>query len=169
MKGVEGVEEVIQWDPLAANGGDVANGSFENVAPFGGYGWRYRGKSGVQRIHDEAEAYDGEHYVKLDRGEGIHQPNPASNGQVVTVTLWLRAQTDGDDAIITIDFRDQKMWTTPLGGEQFVVELTTEWQQFEFTSQAPVVTPRRVFHTRLTIGPGARSVVFVDDVQMSTQ
>ena len=30
--------------------GDVANGSFEETAPFGGYGWRYFLDDGVERV-----------------------------------------------------------------------------------------------------------------------
>ena len=34
--------------------GDVANGSFEEVAPFGGWGRRYYDDPGVSRIYDPA-------------------------------------------------------------------------------------------------------------------
>jgi len=48
--------------------GDVANGSFEHVAPFGGWGWRYFDDIGVQRIHNQSGAPHGEYYLQLTNG-----------------------------------------------------------------------------------------------------
>ena len=39
---------------------EVPNGSFEEVTPFGGYGWRNYDEPGVSRINDPAGAYDGD-------------------------------------------------------------------------------------------------------------
>ena len=149
--------------------GDVANGSFEEIAPFGGYGWRYAFAPGVQRIQDPANAQDGDHFVELTDGADIHQPNPASDGDTVSATVWLRAANDGEEARLTVDFRDQEMWTNPLASTPLDVVLTTAWQPYVIEATAPVAGPRPVFHTRLTISAGAGATVSVDAIEMTTQ
>jgi hypothetical protein len=74
---------VLGWAPVTAdvmNGygvdGDVANGGFEEVAPFGGYGWRYYTDAGVERLSD-GTAHGGDYYLRLSSGAASHQPNPA--------------------------------------------------------------------------------------------
>lgn len=149
-------------------GGDVANGSFEQTAPFGGYGWRYISDPGAARIEDPKRAFDGGFYLQLSDGGATHQPNPAVDGSVVVVTLMLRADVAGDDAKITVDFRDQTMWSSPLGTTTEVFELSTEWTPYTLTATAPSIPGQPVFHTRLTIQAGAGSTVDVDAIEMST-
>jgi len=147
-------------------GGDVANGSFEQVAPFGGYGWRYFDRAGVERIEDPAGAQDGDHFVRLT-SESIFQPNPALNGDTFRVDVWLRAQQAGNRVDLTIDFRDQEMWTQPMFELTDRKTLGTTWEQFSITATAPAVTSNPVFHTRLTLRPVGSAVVDVDAVTMT--
>ena len=147
-------------------GDDVANGSFEQVAPFGGYGWRYFDRPGVERIEDPAGAHDGDYFVRLT-SEPIFQPNPALNGDTFRVDVWLRAQQAGKRVDLTLDFRDQEMWTQPLFEETERKTLSTTWQLFSITATAPTVTSKPVFHTRLTLSPVGNAVVDVDAVSMT--
>jgi len=172
----EHVSQTLGWSVAASDvmsgygiDGDVANGSFEEIAPFGGYGWRYANAPGVQRIQDPAGAADGDFYVALSDGAAIHQPNPASDGDTVSATVWLRAANYGESARITVDFRDQEMWTDPLASNPMDVVLTTSWQAYVAEATAPVAGPRPVFHTRLTIEAEAGSTVDVDQIEMTTQ
>jgi len=169
------IEEILGWEAAAPDvmdgfgrGGDLANGGFEEIAPFGGFGWRYADADGVERVLDSASAYAGEAFLRLSDGAEVHQPNPAVEGQTVQVTLWLRGQTEGDTVALTLDFRDQTMWTTPLQTETTTVSLTTDWQQVTVSAIAPVVDDNPVFHTRLTITAGEGSAVDVDGLEMTT-
>ncbi|RLT31079.1 MAG: hypothetical protein DWI54_05090 [Chloroflexi bacterium] len=164
--------KTLGWDIQSAdvmNGygqnGNVANGSFAESAPFGGFGWRYGLKTGVTRITAEA-GFDGNHFVRLAAGARIHQPNPARNGATITVTVAARSP-DGGNLVSTIDFRNQEMYSAPLSTESQTHALSTEWQTFSMTVQAPVQTPTPVFHTRLTFGAHG-GTVDVDAVQMKT-
>ena len=148
--------------------GDVANGGLEQVAPFGGYGWRYKDDPGVTRVVDATRAHGGEAFLELADGAETHQPNPATNGQTVTVTASVRAAAEGDTLAMTIDFRDQTMWTQPLASTTEVFTPDTHWQQITLQATAPDDPDRAIFHTRLTLGVGEGSVVRVDDIDMTT-
>jgi len=148
--------------------GDLANGSFEEVAPFGGYGWRYYTHSGVSRVCDPIGAPDGEYYLRLSNGASSHQPIPAGDGETFTVVLWIRGAGDGDEVDITMDFRDQEMWTTPLQTQTETRTLTTVWQQYSMTATAPTGTPNPVYHTRVTFTAAAGDIVDIDDVAMTS-
>ena len=148
--------------------GDVANGSFEDAAPFGGYGWRYADAPGVQRVQDASGAADGDYYVQLSDNAEMHQPNPASDGDVVTVTVWLQAAINGETARLEVDFRDQKMWTNPLASTSLDVVLTTSWQPYVIQATAPIDGSMPVFNTRLTITVNAGATVSVDQIGMTT-
>ena len=168
------LEETLGWtaweqDVMSGFGqnGDVANGGFEQVAPFGGYGWRYKDEPGVARVIDATRAHGGEAFLELADGAETHQPNPATNGQTVTVTAWVRGAAEGDTLAMTIDFRDQTMWTQPLASTTEVFTLDTDWQQITLQATAPEDPDRAVFHTRLTLGAGEGSVVHVDDIDMT--
>ena len=171
------LNQVLAWKPkpsdvLSGYGvdGDVANGGFEQTAPFGGYGWRYFNAEGIQRHHDPINAKEGSYYVSLTEEATIHQPNPARDGDEVTVHLWMKGQTAQNQAKIKVDFRDQKMWTSPLKSDSLIVKLTTDWKQYTLKAQAPIDDVRPVFHTRLTIGaegPGSR--IDVDAISMTTR
>jgi hypothetical protein len=146
--------------------GGVANGSFENVSPFGGYGWRYFQDTGVSRIEDAASAQDGSFYVSLASGAQIHQPNPVGEGDTVVATLYLRGATYADTARVTLDFRDQEMWTTPLAIHPSQLVPGTSWQLFEVRADAPVGGLRPVFNTRLTVAAEAGGTIDVDHIEM---
>ena len=171
------LKEVLGWNPkppdvLVGYGkdGNVANGSFEESSPFGGYGWRYFREPGVQRIKNSEAAKEGNYYVSLANQTAIHQPNPAHDGDVVSVKLWLKGSTVQDHAKIKIDFRDQKMWTRPLQTDSLIVKLSPKWTQFKFEASAPEGGNRPVYHTRLTISPeGPQSRIDVDDISMSVR
>ncbi len=164
--------KTLGWDIQPAdvmNGygqnGTVANGSFAASAPFGGFGWRYGIKPGVTRITDEA-GFDGEHFVRLAAGAHIHQPNPASNGSTISMTVAARS-ADGGSLVSTIDFRNQEMYSEPLSAESQTHTLTEEWQLFTITVQASAQTATPVFHTRLTF-VASGGTVDVDAVLMTT-
>ena len=165
--------KTLGWDIQPAdvmNGygqnGNVANGSFAESAPFGGFGWRYGLKTGVTRITAEA-GFDGNHFVRLAAGARIHQPNPASNGSTISVTMAARS-ADGGTLVTTVDFRNQEMYSEPLSAASQTHTLSAEWQTFMMTVQAPVQTTTPVFHTRLTFGARG-GTVDVDAVQMATE
>jgi len=145
--------------------GNVANGSFEDIAPFGGYGWRYM-TNGANRIYNPAGAYDGDYYLSINSGS-VHQPNPANPGDELTLKLWMRGANTGDQAKITIDFRDQKMWTAPLQTTTETKTLTTNWQQYSMTATAPTGGLHPVFHTRVTLEAVSGDLVYFDDVVLT--
>jgi hypothetical protein len=162
------------WDPAepdVMNGygqnGDVANGGFEAVAPFGGYGWRYHTDTGVSRVYDPGGAHDGDYYLRLTDGAASHQPNPALDNGTFTVTAWMRGANDGDRVHMTIDFRGQHIWTDPLESITVTKDLTTDWEQYEITATAPANRVDPVFQTRLTFQEASGSSVDIDDVFMS--
>ena len=167
--------EPDDWTPAAAdvmNGydtdGNVANGSFEESAPFGGYGWRYFTDAGVNIIHDPDFAADGEYFLQLSNGAASHQPNPATAGEAFTVTVSMRGAFDGEQVEMTMDFRDQKMWTEPLESATDTHSLEAEkWQTYTMTATAPVGTAKPVFHTRLSFKAAPGSTVYIDNVVMS--
>ena len=141
--------------------GDVANGGFEGIAPFGGFAWRYADDPKVRRRINPAQAHEGEAYLRLVDGGAVHQPTPAGDGDLVQVSVWMRGQGSAE---ITIDFRDQQLYSAPMAAESATVTLGPQWQEFRFQSRAPA-TPRPVFHTRLTLAASAGSMVEVDQVR----
>jgi hypothetical protein len=174
---VDHVRLVLGWPVVEGEiassygrGGGVANGSFEGRAPFGGFGWRYGAHdSGVQRLHAPAIAKHGDFFVLLQNGASIQQPNPALPSQTASVTLWLRGEFGGESATVTLDFRNQKMWTNPLRAQSWTVPLTTQWAAHSFSLSAPTGGSRPVFHTRLTIAGDSQARIGVDAVQMAVQ
>lgn len=117
--------------------GNVANGSFEFVAPFGGYGWRYF-TDGAERIHDPQSSADGEWYLRLPAGKQVHQPNPASKDKTYTIKLKMRGQAVGDQACIRIEFRDQE-WRheIPNSSKKFTHKLDTSWKEYTVNVKSP--------------------------------
>jgi lysophospholipase L1-like esterase len=165
----------LGWGPAVAadvmNGygieGDVANGGFEQTAPFGGYGWRYYTDAGVSRKNDDGGAHGGKYFLRLSNGAASHQPNPAMEGETFTVTAFVRSQNAGEQINVTIDFRDQKMWTTPLQSETEVfTPSASDWTAIKMQATAPVGTAMPVFHTRLTFQAADGSTIDIDDVAM---
>lgn len=168
------LEQVMGWrahepDLMSGYGlgGDVANGGFEQVAPFGGFGWRYHDDRGVERVADAAGAHEGEHYLRLSRRASVHQSDPALGGQEVRVALWMRGRRAGARAALTIDFRGQEMGEPALRSETKTFGLTGEWARYSFSAVAPVVPEDPVFQTRLTLA-AARGVVELDGLEMRT-
>ncbi len=147
--------------------GDVANGSFEQSAPFGGFGWRYLDDPGVERIDNESTAKHGNYYVSLKNGAKIHQPNPASNGEHFQITGWLRGNSKNKTAVVSVEFKDQKMWTQPLDVQTDSHKLTPGWKKFVMRVRAPEKTVRPIFQIKLIFSSSEGSVVEVDHVTMS--
>ena len=146
--------------------GDVANGSFEQVAPFGGYGWRYYTADRVSRVTGADDARHGDCYLRLADGANVHQPNPASDGETFTVTVWMRGLSDGDKGKISIEFKDQKMWTEPLAVFTTAETLTTYWRHYSLTRTAPSGGPKPVYQIKVILRAGEGDTVCFDDVRM---
>jgi hypothetical protein len=149
--------------------GDVANGGFEEVSPFGGYAWRYFLDAGVDRIDDGAGAKEGDHYLSLSSRAKSFQTNPARSGDTVTLTAWMRGSNNGDEAAMTIDFRDQSMGgydVAPVIAQTETKILTTSWAEYTMSATAPT-TGDPIFGARTTFGAGPGSTVHVDDVRAS--
>jgi hypothetical protein len=169
---VQHLETELEWerdkpaDVMNGYGtaGNVANGGFEEVAPFGGYGWRYYTDTGVSREMDEP--HTDQFFLRLDDGASVHQPNLAMDGETFTVTAWVRGKTNDDKLHVTIDFRDQNIWTTPLQSYTKTFGLTDKWNEIEMIRTAPVAGTNPVFHTRLTFQAADGSTVDIDDVIM---
>jgi hypothetical protein len=166
--GITAPNEIDVMDGFGRDG-NVANGSFEEVAPFGGFGWRYFLDPGVSRIHDPSGAYDGDYYLRLSDGAKSFQTNPAKSGETFTVTAWMRGGSGGEQADITIDFRDQSMGgydISPMIAYTETKTLTGGWEQYSMTATAPTdMNP--VFGTRTTFRAGSGDTVEIDYVRMS--
>jgi hypothetical protein len=150
-------------------GGDVANGGFEEVSPFGGYAWRYFLDAGVDRINDGAGAQEGDHYLSLSSRAKSFQTNPARSGDTVTLTAWMRGSNNGDEAAMTIDFRDQSMGgydVAPVIAQTETEILTTSWAEYTMSATAPT-TGDPIFGARTTFSAGPGSTVYIDDVRAS--
>ena len=173
----EHVESVMGWtagaqDVMSGFGvdGDVANGSFELVAPFGAWGWRYYDDSGVSRKFDPSGAFDGDYYLRLANGASSQQTNPADSGETYTVTAWIRGQNNGDQVDITIDFRDQGMGAgevSPIVAFTDTKTLTTGWQEYSFAATAPT-SGNPVYATRVTFTAASGDSADIDAVILST-
>jgi lysophospholipase L1-like esterase len=168
------LERVTGWragepDLMSGYGweGGLANGGFEEAAPFGGFGWRYADARGVERVRHAGAAPEGEHFLRLSRRASVHQSNPARGGQEVAVSLWMRGVRAGDDAALTIDFRGQEMGSRPLRSRTQTFALSTEWRRYEISAAAPVVPADPVFQTRLTLSC-AHGVAEFDGLKMRT-
>jgi len=149
--------------------GDVANGGFEERAPFGGWGWRYFNDAGVSRVHDVGGAFRGEYYLRLSNGASSHQTNPAGNGERVPLSVWMRATTAGDEADITISFRDQDgggEFNAPLQTLTVTKVLTTSWKLYTMTVTAPVNPPTPVYSVRVELCAGSGDTVHIDAVEV---
>lgn len=171
----EHVQSIMGWthgqqDVLSGFGadGDVANGSFELVAPFGGWGWRYLDARGISREFDPAGAHDGDYYLRLFDTAHSQQTNPADSGETYVVTAWMRGANVGDQVDITIDFRDQGMGAgevSPMVAFTETKTLTTTWQEYSMSATAPT-TGNPVYGTRVTFTVAAGDTVDIDAVAM---
>lgn len=134
--------------------GNVSNGSFEDVAPFGSYGWRYFDDPGVERVQDAAGAADGSHYLRLTASsnhQGVHQatdatgdllPGATQGGETYTMTAMIRGTSSGAQAQIETHFQGQELWThkteqgSPYAYQISTFNVTTEWQEYSHTFTA---------------------------------
>jgi len=124
--------------------GGLTNGSFEHVAPFGGFGWRYF-EDGVERIHDQEEAADGAYYIRLNEGEEVHQPTDATadflpgatlGGELYEIRARIRGVEDGARAEIVSDFQGQQIWNRG-DPQSSTFDVTREWKTYIASSIAP--------------------------------
>jgi lysophospholipase L1-like esterase len=147
--------------------GNVANGSFEQAAPFGGWGWRYYDGSGVGRILDPAGAYHGNSYLRLVSGASSHQTNPASNGDVIRLSMWLRGSTAGDSVDVSIGFRDQDgggEFNNPIAQTTETKTLTTNWARYTMEVSAPTNPGNPVYSARVSFVAAVGDSVDIDRV-----
>jgi len=165
---------VLGWDanpPDVVNGyglgGDVANGSFEGRAPFGGWGWRYFDDPGVARIQDPAGAKHGDYYLRLADGASSQQTNPSYDGEERPLSVWMRGASEGAEVEISIDFRDQQAGAAisePMLAQTETRVLTTEWQEYVMTATAPTSPPSPVYASRLRFQAATGDTVDIDRV-----
>ena len=151
--------------------GDVANGSFEQVAPFGGFGWRYR-DNGITRVHDPAQSPDGEWYLRLSAKGATHQPIPASPGQTFKAQLELRGE-NATQAELRLEFRDQE-WRhqIPSLERRIPIKVDTEWKTVHLQIQVPKLGQaddshqpwQMIFHISANDAP-----IHVDKIQFRRQ
>ena len=167
-----------EWSPIReldvmdgfGRGGNVANGSFEHVAPFGGFGWRYA-QDGAQRVHAPDDSAEGDWYLRLARGAQVHQPNPAGASNNYTFTLKLRSPNSGN-AKLRIEFRDQQ-YRNELKklAQELVVQPGSTWQEFRIGAQTPASSgdhSRDPWQVILRV-EAAKGTVECDDVQLSSR
>jgi hypothetical protein len=172
---LEGVLSITAPNPIDVMdgfgvGGDVANGGFEEVAPFGGYAWRFSSDPSVDRVHDPSGAKEGEHYLELSSNDESFQTNPAASGDTITLTAWMRGKKNGAEVDMTIDFRDQSMGgldVAPVVAHTETKPLTTSWAEYTVVATA-LTTGNPTFGTRTTFEAGPGDTVYIDDVQMVT-
>lgn len=174
LENVLGITAPNELDVMDGFGrdGNVANGSFEEVAPFGGWGWRFFDDPGVSRVYDPCGAYDGDYYLRLSNGARSFQTNPAVSGETFTVTAWMRSSYNGDKVDITIDFRDQSMGgyeesVTPMVAYTETKTLTTNWRQYSMTSTAPT-DGNPVYGIRTTFTSAEEDTIDIDYINMSS-
>ncbi|WNC67731.1 PKD domain-containing protein [Thalassotalea nanhaiensis] len=134
--------------------GNVANGSFEDVAPFGSYGWRYYDDPGVERVYDPSGAADGNYYLRLtadSQPRAVHQATDATGdllrgatqgGETYTLTAQIRGTAAGAQAKVETHFQGQELWThktedgSPYDYQITTFDVTTQWQQYTHTFTA---------------------------------
>ena len=126
---------------------DVANGSFEFSAKsnFPAFGWRYAGE-GVERIYSPEKAVDGQYFLRLSQGQQVHQGTDASGDfqsggltevQHYVLKAMIRSQDENGVALLMADFEEQALYKRA-NGQQEVIEVTQQWQEYEVTFSAPV-------------------------------
>ena len=117
--------------------GNVANGSFEEAAHFGGYGCRYF-EDGAERIYNKEQAADGEYFVRLKEGKEIHQSNPAEGGVEYIVKIKMKAVEPESTGQIIIEYRDQEYRNEISNSRKiFSFNLDSEWREYSAKIKAP--------------------------------
>jgi hypothetical protein len=157
---------------------NVANGGFEGSgkAGFDGFGWRYYDDPGVERIYDPAGAYAGDYYLRLTYTEGganygsVQQgtdatgdflPGPTPDIQQYTLTAMMRG-TAGAQAEIIAEYQIQQTYDRTGTPDVQVVNVTTDWQQYDVTLYAPA----GMWLTYIKLRAAAGTVEF-DEVSMA--
>jgi len=155
--------------------GDVANGSFEHVAPFGSFGWRYF-EDGVERINDSATAPDGDWYIRLNQGEEVHQANDATGdfepgategGESYTITAKVRSVGGSAQVKFSTHFQGQEIYThddDPSSFQESIISVNNEWQDYSHTSTAAAGAWAVYQYIQAHSG-----TIEVDDVRMVTE
>jgi lysophospholipase L1-like esterase len=126
---------------------DVANGSFEFSAKskFPAFGWRYAGE-GVERIYAPEKAVDGQYFLRLSQGQQVHQGTDASGDfqsggltevQHYVLKAMIRSQDENGVSLLMADFEEQALYKRA-NGQQEIIEVTQQWQEYEVTFSAPV-------------------------------
>ena len=119
--------------------GDVANGSFEQVAPLGGFGWRYF-QDGITRVHSPEQSPAGEWFLRIPEGSETHQPNPAHSAQRCTFHFQLRSADKGQ-ATIRVEFRDQQYRNEIKdSAKDFKIQAGAQWLEHSVSVQSPAPT-----------------------------
>jgi hypothetical protein len=149
--------------------GDFANGSFEHAAPFGAFGWRYL-DDGVERIHMPQQAADGDYYIRLERGEFVHQPTDATadflpggtrGGETYTISAMVRGKLPDSELQIITEFQGQQIWTR--GDAQLATFKTTgEWRKYTASARATAGV-----WTLFNTFKASKGTVEIDDIRMS--
>ncbi len=169
------IETVMGWVPVAQDvmsgfgrNGNVANGSFEQSAPFGGWGWRYFDDAGLSRQYVPGDAAQGDWWLRLENNAHVQQTNPADSGDVVEVKARVRGQSGSDELQVTIDFRDQGMGAgevSPMIAHSTTVYPGVDWSDISWSATAPT-SGNPVYATRVTFTAGAGDIVDIDAVVM---
>jgi len=148
---------------------DLANGSFEYSAPFGGFGWRYY-EDGVELILDPDQAANGDYYIRLESGEEVHQPTdatgdflpgPTRGGETYYISARIRGASNGALAQINCDFQGQQIWTRG-NAQTTTFQLSSEWLTYTTSYTAPAGKWTQFITLRSAAG-----VVEFDSVTMS--
>ena len=148
--------------------GNVANGSFEFAAPFGGFGWRYF-QDGAFRVHAPKESPDGEWFLRIPEQSEVHQPNPATKSRRYSYRFKLRSPDSGQ-ARIRIEFRDQQYRNEIKDSSQeFHLHPGIEWKEYNVVVRSPDGTgdrSRDVWQIILRVVSDSGTVE-CDDVRLS--
>jgi lysophospholipase L1-like esterase len=173
----EHIEGITGWLPGTSDvvsgygaDGDVANGSFEQVAPFGGWGWRYFDDADVARVFDPSGVDDGDYYLQLDDGATAQQTNPAEDGEDYEFHFRARGTNNGDEVDVTIGFRDQDDGADAGGSPNIstteTMILTDTWQEYTTSATAPASPANPTYSVRITFEAAAGDTIDIDRVEL---
>ncbi len=166
-----GFKQVAEAEVFSRYSGnfDVVNGSFEHIATGGfmGFGWRYVNQ-GVERINGDAA--HGEFYIRLDKGEQVHQGNDATGDlmpggtqgkQRYRISAMIRSTNDG---VVNIGarFQDQGLYS-PKPVQLKTFSANDHWQPVSTT----VVAPEGSWKIE-TVLQATQGTVDIDNIQVET-
>lgn len=147
------------FNGFGANG-NVANGSFENVAPgeFNAFGWRYA-DDGVNRIKSD-NASDGHFFIRLTDGQQVHQGNDASGDftrgglptpQTYEISVDVRGHSATSLAELFMDVEEQDLYQRK-GRKTEQFNVNDDWQRVSAEFTAPAGTWKTYFGLRAAEG-----------------